>query len=292
MLLFFVWNVLKAPVPWITWKIHFCWMTPLFFPKAPKRNTPAAGWALGEDSLPIGWAIGFGRIHCGSIELGASRSPMPGGNGTTQPPVTHRAEGQSQWFEVDFVGCTLEHATVLSSAEPPRARSKLRWVCEPFQLSGCCIIIASWTLELLLCLLRGGRYLTQEAGRCVQYPFCTCAVLLHKGEELPFPHRGRIVQDLWADCPERRKHYLSICFLSRSRWGWNGQGAEANHFSLSALPSHHVSKWLVGQLDSEPGWGVVIYCWPLVAINYYMPWRIAVIEVGLWLRGGPHGHQL
>ena len=43
---------------------------------------------------------------------------MPGGNGTTQPPVAQRAEGHSQRFEVGFAGCTPESAAALGSAEP------------------------------------------------------------------------------------------------------------------------------------------------------------------------------
>lgn len=174
---------------------------------------------------------------------------------------------------------------------PPRERSKCWLVCEQFQLSGCCIITASWTPELLLWLLRGGRYLTQQGGHCMQYPFCACAVLLHKGEELPFPHCGRVVQTFELDAQkEENVTCLFVSFPEVDEAGMDkGQmqtTSRSPHFPPTEMPVAGWRVWLRARL------GVVIYCWPLMAINYYMPSRRAVVEVDLWLRGGSHTQYL
>lgn len=114
-------------------------------------------------------------------------------------------------------------------------------------------------------------------------------MLLHKGEELPFPYCGRVVQTFELNAQkEENVTCLFVSFLEVD---------EATRGRCKPLLDLHTPlplscQWLAGELDSRGRLGVVIYCWPLMAINYYMPWRRAVIEVDLWLRGESHTQHL
>lgn len=75
--------------------------------------------------------------------------------------------------------------------------------------------------------------------------------------------------NLWAERLGRRKRcWLLVSFPEVDRVG-KGKG-NANHSLLSAFPSHWVSWVCLGSLTQCQA-GVVIYCWPVRAINYCGP---------------------
>lgn len=173
---------------------------------------------------------------------------------------------------------------------PPCKRSKRRWVCKQFQLSGCCISIASWAASV------------PAQGRDMSYPrrwsllhtgsFLRLCCALAQGGRATFPHRGRVVQTCeLSACKEASITCLFVSFLEVDEAGTDKGWMQTTpprspRFPPSESPVAGQGAWLRARL------GVVIYCWPLMAINYYMPWRITVIAVELWLRGGSHAHHL
>lgn len=127
-------------------------------------------------------------------------------------------------------------------------------------------------------------------GRDISYP---SRWLLHSLFFLlfPFPHRGRVV--LTFELSARKEENVTRLFVSfleadeaGTDKGWMQTTSCSPRFPPTESPAAGWRPWLGARL------GVVIYCWPLTAVDYYMPWRIAVIEVELWLRGGSHAHHL
>lgn len=165
-----------------------------------------------------------------------------------------------------FCGCTVEHVTVLSSTEPPGQEERVPGGLQAG--SAVWVLHHHWTYSSVPAMGREISYLRRWLLHSVSLLCLHCAHVW--GERAPCTSL-----DLWAGCPERSKRCLSICFLPISRWGWNGQGVDANCFSLlSVLPSHQVSSgWPESLSQSQAGGSNLLLacCWPLMAINYYMP---------------------
>lgn len=82
---------------------------------------------------------------------------------------------------------------------------------------------------------------TQQGGHCTQYPFCACTVLLHKGEELPFPYCGRVVETFELNAQkEENVTCLFVSFLEVDEAGMDkGQmqtTSRCPHFPPTELP--------------------------------------------------------
>lgn len=171
---------------------------------------------------------------------------VPGGDSTTCPSVTHRAEGQSLWLEVDFGGCALERGAALGSAQPPPREPVALRMVSAVRVLGHRRILNSWAPPVPA---QGWEipYPKKRSLRVASFP------LLREREELPFPHRGRVVQTF--ELKEENVTCPFVSFLEADKAG-AAEGQMWPPRLLALCASLPPARWrLLGELDSEPGWG-------------------------------------